>query len=78
MPADAPHGEAVAADPRTVLQAANEFNLKDYLAEIEIAFIKAALAEAGNSVSSAARILGYQRTTLIERMRKFSVQREDA
>ena len=66
------------ADPRAVLQAAQDFNLKDYLAEIEIAFIKAALTEANNSVSSAARILGYQRTTLIERMRKFSVQREDA
>ena len=67
-----------AADPRAVLQSADASNLKDYLAEIEVAFIKAALAEAGNSVSSAARILGYQRTTLIERMRKFSVQREDA
>jgi sigma-54 specific flagellar transcriptional regulator A len=67
-----------AADPRAYLRANPEFNLKDYIAEIEVAFIKAALAESANSVSSAARILGYQRTTLIERMRKFSVQREEA
>jgi sigma-54 specific flagellar transcriptional regulator A len=66
------------ADPRAFLRANPEFNLKDYIAEIEVAFIKAALAESANSVSSAARILGYQRTTLIERMRKFSVQREEA
>lgn len=66
------------ADPRAFLRANPEFSLKDHIAEIEVAFIKAALAEAANSVSSAARILGYQRTTLIERMRKFSVQREDA
>ena len=69
---------ATASDPRQVLRDHPEFNLKDYIAEIEVAFIKAALAEAANSVSSAARILGYQRTTLIERMRKFSVQREEA
>lgn len=67
-----------AEDPRAVLKANPAFNLKDYIAEIEVAFIKAALAESANSVSSAARILGYQRTTLIERMRKFSVQREEA
>lgn len=66
------------SDPRAFLRANPEFNLKDHIAEIEVAFIKAALAEAANSVSSAARILGYQRTTLIERMRKFAVQREDA
>lgn len=65
-------------DPRALLRGTGDFNLKDYLAEIEVAFIKAALAEAANSVSSAARILGYQRTTLIERMRKFAVQREEA
>ena len=73
-----PSPVANAADPRMVLKSHPEFNLKDYIAEIEVAFIKAALAEAANSVSSAARILGYQRTTLIERMRKFSVQREEA
>ena len=78
---DAPLGAGPAdgvADPRAFLRANPEFNLKDYIAEIEVAFIKAALAESANSVSSAARILGYQRTTLIERMRKFSVQREEA
>ena len=70
--------QAGSADPSAILRDTPDFNLKDYMAEIEVAFIKAALAESANSVSSAARILGYQRTTLIERMRKFAVQRVEA
>jgi sigma-54 specific flagellar transcriptional regulator A len=41
-------------------------------------FIKGALNEAEGSVSGAARLLGLQRTTLIEKMRKYAIQREDA
>jgi sigma-54 specific flagellar transcriptional regulator A len=48
------------------------------MAELETTFIKTALGDANGSVSAAARLLGLQRTTLIEKMKKFSIVREDA
>jgi sigma-54 specific flagellar transcriptional regulator A len=72
------------ADPDDVelvrdhMRAADAFNLRDYLSALEASFIRAALAEAQNSVSAAARLLGLQRTTLIEKMKKLSIAREDA
>jgi len=35
------------------------------------------LAQSQGSVSAAARLLGLQRTTLIEKMRKYGLQREE-
>ena len=45
------------------------------MAEMESDFIRIALEDAGGSVSGAARILGFQRTTLIEKIRKFAIDR---
>ena len=55
-----------------------DFNFRDHMTRMEIAFIKGALAECQGSVSAAARMLGLQRTTLIEKMRKYAIQREEA
>jgi sigma-54 specific flagellar transcriptional regulator A len=51
--------------------------LKDYIAQLEIEFIKTALKDTDGSVSAAARMLGFQRTTLIEKMKKFSIIRNE-
>ena len=48
------------------------------MTKIEVAFIKGALLEMNGSVSGAARVLGLQRTTLIEKMRKYAIDREEA
>jgi len=65
------------AGVRTILSARDGFNLKDYVSALEIAFIRVALEDEDGSVSAAARRLGIQRTTLIEKMRKFGIGRPD-
>ena len=62
---------------RQILKGSDVFNLKDYIAQLEIEFIKTALKDTDGSVSAAARMLGFQRTTLIEKMKKFSILRND-
>ena len=47
--------------------------LKDHLLEIERGLIKQALDKANGNVSQAARLLGLQRTTLIEKINKHSL-----
>ncbi len=64
-------------DIRDVMRRAQKFSLRDYMARMESEFIRAALQDSGGSVSGAARILGFQRTTLIEKIRKFSIDRPD-
>jgi sigma-54 specific flagellar transcriptional regulator A len=54
-----------------------DFSFRDHMTRMEIAFIKGALAQSQGSVSAAARLLGLQRTTLIEKMRKYGLQREE-
>lgn len=51
-------------------------NLKDLLAEIEIDMIKQALEKQDNVVSRAADMLGIRRTTLVEKMRKYDINKE--
>jgi sigma-54 specific flagellar transcriptional regulator A len=68
-------------DPEDIgafLREAQDFNFRDHIAQIEMNFIKGALNEAEGSVSGAARLLGLQRTTLIEKMRKYAIQRDEA
>ncbi len=74
-PGRAAAGAADGFDIRAVMRGTERFSLKDYMAEMESDFIRAALEDAGGSVSGAARILGFQRTTLIEKIRKFSIDR---
>ncbi len=77
-PPMAPDLLSVPLDVSGFLRASTDFNFRDHMMKIEIAFIRGALSEMNGSVSGAARVLGLQRTTLIEKMRKYSIDREEA
>lgn len=49
-------------------------SLKDHLAEMERSLLEQALARAGGNVSQTARLLQLQRTTLIEKLNKYSMR----
>jgi sigma-54 specific flagellar transcriptional regulator A len=52
-------------------------DLKKHLNHIEHSLIKQALDEAGGVVAQAANRLRMRRTTLVEKLRKYGIQRED-
>ena len=52
-------------------------NLKEYLSELEINMIIQALEQQEWVVARAADKLGMRRTTLVEKMRKYNIQREE-
>ena len=54
--------------------ASGTVDLKEHLAEIEIALIRQAMALTDNVVAQAAKILNLQRTTLVEKLRKYGLQ----
>ena len=49
-------------------------SLKDHLAQLEMNMIREALARADGTVAEAARLLGLQRTTLVEKLRKYRLE----
>jgi sigma-54 specific flagellar transcriptional regulator A len=51
-------------------------DLKDHIANIEISLIKQALLQANGVVAHAAKLLNTRRTTLVEKLRKYGLQRE--
>ena len=51
-------------------------NLKDLLAELEIDMIRQALEQQDNVVARAAEMLGIRRTTLVEKMRKYGLNKD--
>ncbi|WP_298440433.1 sigma-54 dependent transcriptional regulator [uncultured Ferrimonas sp.] len=51
-------------------------NLKDMLSELEIDMIRQALDQGGNVVARAAELLGMRRTTLVEKMRKYGLNKD--
>ncbi|TXI10486.1 MAG: sigma-54-dependent Fis family transcriptional regulator, partial [Rhizobium sp.] len=53
-------------------------DLKDHIANIELRLIKQALAQANGVVAHAAKLLNTRRTTLVEKLRKYGLQRDDA
>jgi sigma-54 specific flagellar transcriptional regulator A len=53
------------------------FDLKEHLANMEYNFIKQALDEANGVVAHAAKRLNMRRTTLVEKLRKYDLQRGD-
>ena len=53
----------------------DNFNLKEYLYQIEFSLINQALARTDWVVSNAAKMLGLQRTTLIEKMKKYKLSK---
>lgn len=71
--------------PVTQLIATESFNpnqlpiggidMKKYLTDIEISMIEQALSETNNVVARAANLLQMRRTTLVEKMRKYQIER---
>jgi sigma-54 specific flagellar transcriptional regulator A len=53
----------------------NGINLKEHLSYLEVNYIKQALDDSGGVVAHAARRLGMRRTTLVEKLRKYGMQR---
>lgn len=52
-------------------------DLKEHLAQLELRYIQQALDEAEGVVAHAAERLGMRRTTLVEKMKKYGIQREE-
>jgi sigma-54 specific flagellar transcriptional regulator A len=50
-------------------------NLKDHLADLEVSLIKQSLCKHDYVVARAAETLGMRRTTLVEKMRKYDLQK---
>ncbi|OBS09829.1 Flagellar regulatory protein FleQ [Acidihalobacter prosperus] len=52
-------------------------DLREYLGQLEMSFIRKALEDAGGVVAHAAQSLRMRRTTLVEKMRKYGIQRQE-
>jgi len=52
-------------------------DLKEHLSNLEVGFIRQALDDANGVVAQAAKRLGMRRTTLVEKLRKYGLQRAD-
>jgi sigma-54 specific flagellar transcriptional regulator A len=52
-------------------------DLRGHMAGIELELIRAALAQTGGVVAHAAPLLGLRRTTLVEKLRKYGIEREE-
>ncbi|WP_300534465.1 sigma-54-dependent Fis family transcriptional regulator [Sphingosinicella sp.] len=61
-------------DPRALL-GAGTCDMRALVAKLEQSLIHAALEQSGDIVADAARVLGLQRTSLIEKMRKYQIGR---
>ena len=51
------------------------FDLKSYIADTEIHYIREALETSNGVVAQAAKLLGLRRTTLVEKLRKYGIQK---
>lgn len=74
----APVGAVVAAPApavaeTTALLGPDGVDLKQLLIDLERTYIRAALEQSGGTISHTARLLGLQRTTLIEKMRRLAI-----
>jgi sigma-54 dependent transcriptional regulator, flagellar regulatory protein len=56
----------------------HEFDLRNYLESLEQRLIVRAMRAAGGTVAQAARLLGLRRTTLVEKLRKYSLAGSDS
>jgi len=67
LPVGATRGEAAEALPEG-------FDLREHLTRVERRYIEEALSRADGTVAGAARLLGLQRTTLVEKLRKHRLE----
>jgi len=78
LPADLPQEVDVDYDPWAVPRLPREgLDLKEHINNLEYNLIKQALDDAGGVVAHAANRLKLRRTTLVEKMRKYGLQRSD-
>ncbi len=61
-----------------IVLGADGLDLKTYLSDTERSLLEQALEQSNWVVAKAAKLLQLQRTTLVEKMRKFDLQREEA
>ena len=54
----------------------NGLDLRDHMANIELKLIHEALERTQGVVAHAAQLLGLRRTTLVEKLRKYGIERE--
>jgi sigma-54 specific flagellar transcriptional regulator A len=73
---DALVGSQLTADDLDPRLPRNGMNLKEHLSHLEVSYIKQALADSGGVVAHAAKRLGMRRTTLVEKLRKYGMQRQ--
>jgi len=71
-PAELPLAEAVPQLPDTGL------NLREYMLSVEASLIHQALERSQGVISHAAHLLSMRRTTLVEKLRKYGIEREGA
>ena len=73
--------EAAAMDPQLADELLDEFphefDLRNYLESLEQRLIERAMQAANGTVAQAARLLGLRRTTLVEKLRKYSLSGSD-
>ena len=75
---DADDDSGFASDVDTLQQLPEQgLDLKEYLAELEIRFISQALERHEFVVARAAEVLGLRRTTLVEKMRKYNLGKDE-
>jgi len=77
-----PDGPGIDAAPDAAAPELNRLpgdgiDMKKYLTSIEISLIEQALSKANNVVARAASMLHIRRTTLVEKMRKYEIDRAD-
>lgn len=70
-------GVAQLASPGDRVLPSEGIDMKKYLTDIEISLIEQALSKTDNVVARAANMLNMRRTTLVEKMRKYEIQRAD-
>jgi len=81
-PVDAFESAALDATPRSPAADVDQLpsagiDMKKYLSNIEISLIEQALSKTNNVVARAATMLNMRRTTLVEKMRKYEIDRAD-
>jgi sigma-54 specific flagellar transcriptional regulator A len=69
-----PEPMSVVPNDSLVLLPEGGLDLKDHLADIEVGLIRQALDVTGGVVAHAAKLLRMQRTTLVEKLRKYGLQ----
>ncbi|WP_133477291.1 sigma-54 dependent transcriptional regulator [Cognatilysobacter segetis] len=73
--ATAPVADAATLSPRATLPPEG-LDLKSHIAGLELELIQAALQQANGVVAHAAPLLGLRRTTLVEKLRKYGIDRD--